>query len=213
MSRKSVSLMLTTMYRDMKRFLILFSLLAIYCGISFAQTETAADTLRQTAGDILPTGEQLLPDGVKSYDGFLIDMNSLVKMPTPDMGKSYRIIVPDASKDYNWIFRLNPDVTYSSGLSNMFSLSGSPYFSSNPFGIMGFGNTTDNLQMGSFRLKNGWRLNTYGEYDKDGWRVPNPSALPWQKNNFKGAFELKSQDGSFGIRIEVQKGRENPFFY
>ena len=95
----------------MKRFLILFSLLAIYCGIAFAQTETAADTLRQTAGDIPLTGEQLLPDGVKSYDGFLIDMNSLVKMPTPDMGKSYRIVVPDASKDYNWIFRLNPDVT------------------------------------------------------------------------------------------------------
>ena len=167
----------------MKRFLVLFSLLAIYCGIALAQTEAAADTLRQATGDIPPTGDQLLPDGVKSYDGFLIDMNSLVKLPTPDMNKTYKIVIPDASKDYNWIFRLNPDVTYSSGLSNMFSLSGSPYFSSNPFGIMGF------------------------------WRVPNPSALPWQKNNFKGAFELKSQDGSFGIRIEVQKGRENPFFY
>lgn len=197
----------------MKRFLVLFSLLAIYCGIALAQTETTADTLRQATDDIPPTGDQLLPDGVKSYDGFLIDMNSLVKLPTPDMNKTYKIVIPDVSKDYNWIFRLNPDVTYSSGLSNMFSLSGSPYFSSNPFSIMGFGNTTDNLQMGSFRLKNGWRLNTYGEYDKDGWRVPNPSALPWQKNNFKGAFELKSQDGSFGIRIEVQKGRENPFFY
>ena len=197
----------------MKRFLVLFSLLAIYCGIALAQTEATADTLRQATSDIPPTGDQLLPDGVKSYDGFLIDMNSLVKLPTPDMNKTYKIVIPDASKDYNWIFRLNPDVTYSSGLSNMFSLSGSPYFSSNPFSIMGFGNTTDNLQMGSFRLKNGWRLNTYGEYDKDGWRVPNPSALPWQKNNFKGAFELKSQDGSFGIRIEVQKGRENPFFY
>ena len=186
----------------MKRFLVLFSLLAIYCDIAFAQTEATADTLRQATGDIPPTGDQLLPDGVKSYDGFLIDMNNLVKLPTPDMNKTYKIVIPDASKDYNWIFRLNPDVTYSSGLSNMFSLSGSPYFSSNPFGIMGFGfgNTTDNLQMGSFRLKNGWR-------------VPNPSALPWQKNNFKGAFELKSQDGSFGIRIEVQKGRENPFFY
>lgn len=197
----------------MKRFLVLFSLLAIYCGIALAQTEATADTLRQATSDIPPTGDQLLPDGVKSYDGFLIDMNNLVKLPTPDMNKTYKIVIPDVSKDYNWIFRLNPDVTYSSGLSNMFSLSGSPYFSSNPFSIMGFGNTTDNLQMGSFRLKNGWRLNTYGEYDKDGWRVPNPSALPWQKNNFKGAFELKSQDGSFGIRIEVQKGRENPFFY
>ena len=110
----------------MKRFLVLFSLLAIYCGIAPAQTEATADTLRQATGDIPPTGDQLLPDGVKSYDGFLIDMNNLVKLPTPDMNKTYKIVIPDASKDYNWIFRLNPDVTYSSGLSNMFSLSGSP---------------------------------------------------------------------------------------
>lgn len=201
------------MYRDMKQFSVLFSLLTLYCGIAFAQTEAAADTLRHTADDIPSTGEQLLPDGVKSYDGFLIDLNSLMKLPAQDWEKSFQIVIPDASKDYNRIFRLNPDVTYSSGLNNMFSLSGSPYFSSNPFGLTGFGSTADNLQMGSFRLKNGWRLNTYGQYDKDGWRVSNPSALPWQQNDFKGAFELKSQNGSFGIRIEVQKGRETPFFH
>ena len=56
--------------------------------------------------------------------------------------------------------------------------------------------------MGSFTLKNGMRIHTYGEYDKDGWKVPNPSALPWEKNNFKGAFELKSANGAFDIRIE-----------
>lgn len=201
------------MYRDMKRFSVLFSLLTLYCGIAFAQTEAAADTLRHTADDIPPTEEQLLPDGVKSYDGFLIDLNSLMKLPAQDWEKSFQIVIPDASKDYNRIFRLNPDVTYSSGLNNMFSLSGSPYFSSNPFGLTGFGSTADNLQMGSFRLKNGWRLNTYGQYDKDGRLVSNPSALPWQQNDFKGAFELKSQNGSFGIRIEVQKGRETPFFH
>ena len=49
------------------------------------------------------------------------------------------------------------------------------------------------------------RINTYGEYDKDGWKVPNRSALPWEKNNFKGAFEMKSANGAFGIRIEVQQ--------
>lgn len=201
------------MYRDMKQFSVLFSLLTLYCGIAFAQTEAAADTLRHTADDIPPTEEQLLPDGVKSYDGFLIDLNSLMKLPAQDWEKPFQIVIPDASKDYNRIFRLNPDVTYSSGLNNMFSLSGSPYFSSNPFGLTGFGSTADNLQMGSFRLKNGWRLNTYGQYDKDGRRVSNPSALPWQQNDFKGAFELKSQNGSFGIRIEVQKGRETPFFH
>ena len=61
--------------------------------------------------------------------------------------------------------------------------------------------------MGSFKLKNGMRLNTYGEYNADGKKVPNPAAMPWEKNNFKGAFEMKSSDGNFGIRIEVQQGR------
>ena len=37
------------------------------------------------------------------------------------------------------------------------------------------------------------------------------SALPWEKNTFKGAFELKSANGAFGIRIEVQQGR-NPYY-
>ena len=56
-----------------------------------------------------------------------------------------------------------------------------------------------------FKLKNGWKITTYGEYDADGNKVRNPSALPWEKNNFNGAFEMKSENGNFGIRIEVQK--------
>lgn len=195
----------------MKRFL--FILLTVCINVPlYAQTEAVPDTLTRTDGYIPPTGEQYFSDETRNIDGYLIDMNSLIKTPAPDLS-NYKLVIPDASKDYSRIFRLNPDITYSSGLSRMFSLSGSPYYSANPFGLTGFGsgNTMDHLQMGSFRLKNGWRLNTYGEYDKDGWRVPNPSALPWQRNNFKGAFELKSQDGSFGIRIEVQRGRENPF--
>lgn len=195
----------------MKRFLSIL-LISLTATALYAQSEITPDTLNHDRGNTSPTGEIFFPDETKNIDGFLIDMNSLIGTPAPDL-ENYKLIVPDASKDYSRIFRLNPDVTYSSGLSNMFSLSGSPYYSRNPFGLtgFGFGNTMDNLQMGSFRLKNGWRVNTYGEYDKDGWRVPNPSALPWQKNNFKGAFELKSQDGKFGIRIEVQRGRENPF--
>ena len=49
------------------------------------------------------------------------------------------------------------------------------------------------------------------DYDKDGWRVPNRSAMPWERNNFRGAFELKSANGNFGIRIEVQQGRNVPY--
>ena len=159
-------------------------------------------------GIILPEG-QPLPDDVKSYDGFLLDMKSLNIAP-PKLPK-FTLEIPDASKDYSRIFRLNPDVTYSQGLSDRFSPGNSSYFGSNPFGLTGFWNSTDNLQMGSFKLKNGMRINTYGEYDKDGWKVPNPSALPWEKNNFKGAFEMKSANGSFGIRIEVQQGRNAPY--
>lgn len=193
----------------MKRFLFLFTIIALYSSMAFAQNEMATDTLRQETGNIPPAEEQLLPEGTRNYGGFLIDMNSLIKMPTPDLNQSFKIVIPNASKDYSQLFRLNPDVTYSSGLSNMFS-SGSSFYL-NPFGLYSTGSLMDNLQMGSFKLKNGMRINTYGEYDKDGRKVFNPSALPWERNNFKGAFELKSQDGSFGFRIEVQQGRNSPY--
>ncbi|MDO4164887.1 MAG: occludin [Bacteroides sp.] len=176
----------------------------------YAQSEATADSLRtQSPRDgVEPTGEMLLPE-TRNYDGFLLDM-SLMNVNAPKL-ENYKLEVPNVSKDYSSIFRLNPNVTYSQGLSDMFSLSPSRFYSTNPFGLSGFWNTTDNLQMGSFRLKNGMRINTYGEYDKDGRKVHNPSALPWEKNNFKGAFELKSANGSFGIRIEVQQGNRSPF--
>ncbi len=198
----------------MKR--VFFCIITLFTGIlaAGAQNEISADSLKAASQGgtseriILPEG-QPLPDDVKSYDGFLLDMKSL-NMTPPKLPK-FTLEIPDASKDYSRIFRLNPNVTYSQGLSNLFSLSNSSYFGSNPFGLTGFWNSTDNLQMGSFKLKNGMRINTYGEYDKDGWKVPNPSALPWEKNNFKGAFEMKSANGSFGIRIEVQQGRNVPY--
>lgn len=158
-------------------------------------------------GSSLPEGNPL-PE-VKNFDGFLLDM-SLVKPEAPRLPK-FSLDIPDASKDYSFLFRLNPNVTYSQGLSNLFSLSNATVYSLNPFGLSGFWASPDNLQMGSFKLKNGMQINTYGEYDKDGRKVYNPSALPWEKNNFKGAFEMKSANGAFGIRIEVQQGNRTPF--
>lgn len=213
--------------KDMKR--IFFCIITLLVGIGYtrAQSNVSADTLRSASvrgensvrsetsvrGETSPDGtplsdKELLPD-VKNYDGFLLDMG-LMNLSAPTLPK-FTLEIPDASKDYSRIFWLNPNVTYSQGLSNIFSLSNSRYFSSNPFGLTGFRGATDNLQMGSFTLKNGMRIHTYGEYDKDGWKVPNPSALPWEKNNFKGAFELKSANGAFGIRIEVQQGRHVPY--
>ncbi len=175
----------------------------------YAQSEVKGDSIRSHAlPDGTPSAGALSPD-VKNYDGFLLDM-SLLNMEAPRLPK-FTLEIPDASKDYSRIFRLNPDATYSQGLSNAFSLTNSTVYSMNPFGLSGFWSSPENLQMGSFKLKNGMRINTYGEYDKDGWKVPNRSALPWEKNNFKGAFEMKSSNGAFGIRIEVQQGNKAPF--
>lgn len=190
----------------MKQALFFILILFAHAVTASAQNEVSADTI--TRKDI-SSKENLLPE-VKNYNGFLLDM-SLMNITAPKL-PSFSLKIPDASKDYNSIFRLNPDATYSQGLSDLFSLSNSRYFGLNPFGLTGFGNPAENLQMGSFKLKNGMRINTYGEYDKDGWKVPNPSALPWEKNNFKGAFELKSANGSFGIRIEVQQGKGAPCY-
>lgn len=186
-------------------------IIALFAGsISlYAQSEAQGDSIRS---HVLPDGtppEGALMPEVKNYDGFLLDM-SLLKMEAPCLPE-FTLEIPDASKDYSRMFRLNPNATYSQGLSNVFSLTNSTVYSMNPFGLSGFWSSPENLQMGSFRLKNGMRINTYGEYDKDGWKVPNHSALPWEKNNFKGAFEMKSSNGAFGIRIEVQQGNRTPF--
>ena len=156
----------------MKR--VCFFIIALLASIAslYAQSEVKGDSVRS-----LPDGTS--PDGVflpetKNYNGFLLDM-SLMKMEAPRLPE-FTLEIPDASKDYSSIFRLNPDVTYSQGLSNVFSLTNSTVYSMNPFGLTGFWSSPENLQMGSFKLKNGMRINTYGEYDKDGWKVPNRSA-------------------------------------
>lgn len=193
----------------MKR--ICFFIITLLIGIAslYAQSEVQGDSIRSRAlPDGTPPDGMILPE-VKNYDGFLLDMG-LLNMKAPHLPK-FTLEIPDASKDYGRIFRLNPDATYSQGLSNVFSLTNSTVYSMNPFGLTGFWSSPENLQMGSFKLKNGMRINTYGEYDKDGWKVPNRSALPWEKNNFKGAFEMKSSNGAFGIRIEVQQGNRTPF--
>ena len=159
--------------------LIFFLLLLLSTASLSAQSEQPSDSIRH------------LPSTVKQYGDFLIDME-----------------LPDASKDYNRIFSLNPDVIMTQGLSNVFTPSLSYGFG---WGGHDFFSSPQQLQMGSFKLKNGMRLNTYGEYNADGKKVPNPAAMPWEKNNFKGAFEMKSSDGNFGIRIEVQQGRNYPY--
>ncbi len=199
----------------MKRLFIYILLFVASTGAALAQSEVKADTLR-TAGNASP--EMNIPDGepllnVKEYDdGFLLDMNMLNLTPSTAAAPDFKIKLPDAARpDYTHLFRLNPNVVYSQGNYQPFGMNGSTVYGVSPFGLSGFWGGNSTLQMGSFTLKNGMKLNTYGEYDKDGRRVRNPSALPWQRNNFRGAFELKSANGAFGVRLEVKQGRETPF--
>lgn len=172
--------------------LILFLSLILSVGFASAQSELPSDSIRRAPSS-----------NIKEFGGFLLDM-SLMNVAPPSLPK-IALDLPDATKDYNQIFRMNTDATYSQGFSDAFSPSS---FSNFGYGYgWGLSSSPQFMQMGSFKLKNGMRINTYGDYDKDGWRVPNRSAMPWEKNNFRGAFELKSANGNFGIRIEVQQGR------
>ena len=173
------------------RKLILFLSLILSVGFASAQSEVPSDSIRRAPSS-----------NIKEFGGFLLDMG-LMNVAPPKLPK-FSLDVPDVSKDYNQIFRLNTDASYTQGFTDAFS---------SPFSGFGYGygwglsSSPQFMQMGTFKLKNGWKINTYGDYDKDGWKVPNRSAMPWEKNNFRGEFELKSSNGNFGIRIEVQQGR------
>ena len=130
--------------------LIFFLLLLLSTASLSAQSEQPSDSIRH------------LPSTVKQYGDFLIDMGLFIAAP-PKLPK-YKFELPDASKDYNRIFSLNPDVIMTQGLSNVFT----PPFIRIRLGGHDFFSSPQQLQMGSFKLKNGMRLNTYGEYNADG---------------------------------------------
>ena len=181
------------------RFILLFLFLTASVITVCAQSEVTGDTLRHTEDNGQHMSVVPFSTEVKSYDGFLLDM-SLLKMTAPTL-PSFTLSIPSAGQDFGTLFRLPTNILYTQSHFESFHLT--PGFGFSPFGQFSNGGT---LQMGSFQLNNGWRINTYGEYDKNGRKVFNPSALPWERNNFKGAFELKSDNGAFGVRIEVHQG-------
>ena len=152
------------------------------------------------------------PEDVRSYGGFLIDM-SLVRPEASSGGlvaplglpylPSASLMMPLLSRsafeqslglpNYSQLFALPAtSATYgrTSGTSSLWS-AWSP--------------TEGDLHTAQFKLNNGWRLSTQGQYNADGYRRVAPSALPWERNNFHGAFELKSPNGAFGIKVEVRR--------
>ncbi len=170
---------------------ILLALFALWLTgtVSFAQSEGAADSIPPISLD----GSRY-----KSFDGFLLDMEPIQAAPqlvTPRL--PYRPYNDNGTVvHYNELFRPGRNVTYD---RVMYDASFLPFF---PSGA---------LQSATYRLGNGMRIITYGEYDANGYRVRNPGALPWERNHFRGAFEVKSRNGNFGIRVEMQGGRATPW--
>ena len=156
-------------------------------------------------------GIQISFDGPsrKDYGGFILDMGSMLNaesLTVPFSLPSLSLLAPmENASPYQFnpeVFRINPNITYTSGLST------SPLYTSGfPVLYPGMGSGMVNWQGKSYKLNNGARINLYGEYDADGNKVHNPSAMPWQKKDFNAAFEFKSASGNFGVKLEVHGGR------
>ena len=144
----------------------------------------------------------------KDFGGFILDMGSmlntenLTNLSLKHSASPLSLLSPELLIEKTTIkpFEFKPSIIYFTQQASGLTTS-APHFNA--------GNMT--WQGASYKLKNGWRINTYGEYNADGKKVYNPMAMPWQRNNFNAAFEIKSENGSFGIKVEVQGGRNNPF--
>ena len=132
--------------------LILFLSLILLVGYVSAQSELPSDSIRHAP-----------KANIKDFGGFLLDMG-MINIAPPKLPK-VNLDVPNVTKDYNQIFRMNTDAMYTQGFTNA---------SSSPFSGFGYeygwgiSSSPQYMQMGSFKLKSGMRINTYGDYNEKG---------------------------------------------
>lgn len=146
---------------------------------------------------------------VKDFGGFLLDMGTILNRGT--------LVVSPPFLTTRFSLPLSEEINYRTSLDafkpypNIIDWNGTLINPSSSFTFSPFYSRSGmvNWQGTSYKLNNGMRINLYGEYDTDGNKVYNPSALPWQRNNFNAAFEMKSANGKFGIKVEVHGGRNN----
>lgn len=178
----------------MKKLLTLFTLFLLYSSTLLAQSE-------KPIIEIDNKSEKMAT--YKEFGGFILDLNQALSNPAliPNMN----LMPTKMDPVINWIDRLNLNLgntTYGIHQPSIFHSNSSWGYG---YGINRGWNSSDApLNSASFKLNDNVRLNTYGDYDAQGYKRRNPSALPWEKNDFRGAFELKSNNG-FSIRFEVQR--------
>ena len=169
----------------MKR-MLLIGLFALATGVLYAQ------------GDVNPTAPRM--EHTQDFGGFLLDLVALYPTePAKPIAQALQALMPDFSQ----MLRLKPAVTFGTLSGSLFA----PTYTLGTFTTTHFSAmpTMGNVQVANFRLKNGMTISTMGDYDANGHRVNRP-VLPWQRNNFQGAFQVKSADGKFSFGIHVSNG-------
>lgn len=179
--------------------LFLIGIFLCVTSISFAQSDVNADTLRVNPADFISLSSSPRSDRSQTYDGFLLGINplDLIESVQP-LTQSLKALMPDFSQ-----LLPRPTVTFGT-LSDHTLL---PSYSLGSYGYSYFNTVPSigNVQVANFRLNNGMTISTMGDYDANGSRVNRP-VNPWQRNNFQGAFQLKSADGKFSFGIRVSNG-------
>lgn len=177
----------------MKKLFFIISLLCLNYVGSFAQEhiDLVIDDHKSTSG-------------FKNHEGFILDINhNFLKTPQWELPK----------------FELMPQYKYPNfketlNLDAMPMTFGKQDFNYNSNGYAGWRmmHSTDGpMNSATFRLNSKMNMTTFGDYDANGNKRRLPSANPWDKNSFRGGFELKSNNGKFGFRMEVEQRRGNPY--
>ena len=128
----------------------------------------------------------------KNYDGFILDMGTMLNAEALTLP----LILPSLNSFTHLDFtdnalKINPESFKINTSKILFDTS-----SIHQKQLLG----------NSYRLNNGIQINTYGEYDINGYKRYSPSIPYWLDNKFKAAFEMKSSNGKFGIKLEITGG-------
>lgn len=174
--------------------MILFLAVLIVSIATMAQSEAVSDSIT------------LKMDNNKHFGNYMLDAN-LYSMPILQL-PSYTDMLKTTPSMENFLESLNRSPQW------IFTKATSDALPTLTYGYSAFDfqSPTQNLGIGTIKLNSNLRLNLYGQYAPDGSKLPGNNLLPWDKNYFKGAMELKVNK-NFGIRVEVQRGGYNPYAY
>lgn len=165
---------------------LIFMLIGAGCGCASAQSRAENDSIVLESFDT-PSFR------INPYGEFMMNISMpAIRQPMPDY--SSNMLPPDATKDiYQKIY-----------LPQQWVPAGNYIRPEGSFWQGGYFSPTTELQSAVLKTNGSFQLRTYGQYNLDGYKIPNHSALPWERNGFIGGMEMKFNN-KFQIRVEVQR--------